>query len=177
MRLRALLPVFVIASIIVSSPSPATAQFDHLECYKIKDPHKFEATADLVPALTPPFPVATGCAIRVTGRKYCVPVDKQLSTSTAPSLEFPTVAAAGDYLCYRVKCPKATISDAEISDQFGTRTISKFRTTEICTPAVTGPPPPFTCTAQTPLMCAQGNCPSGTTCQLDTGTLACACLP
>jgi hypothetical protein len=177
MRFRALLPVFLVASTVAFGPSSAAAQFDHLECFKIKDPHKFEATADLVPGQTPPFPVASGCDIKVSGRKYCVPVDKQLSSSTAPGVEFPTTDVASDFVCYKMKCPRVEIPDTEITDQFGTRTVARFKTTEICAPAVTGLPPPFTCTAQTPLTCGQGNCPSGNTCQLDTGTLACACLP
>ena len=176
MRLRALLPAFAAVGVFVSVPLSASAQ-DHLECYRIKDPHKFVATADLTPAETPPFPVATGCDIRVTGRKYCVPVTKALTSSTAPEVEFPTTAVTSNFVCYKVKCPKVTISDTEISDQFGTRTVSRFKTSEICAPAVVGQPPPFTCGDQSPLMCGPGSCPSGTTCQLDTGTLACGCLP
>ena len=176
MHLRALIPALVAAGVVVSAV-PVFAQFDHLECYKIKDPSKFEATADLVPLVTPPWPAATGCDIKVSGRKYCVAVDKQLTASTAPAVEFPTAAVASDYLCYKAKCPKATIADAEVTDQFGTRTVSRFKTIEVCTPAVVGPPPPFTCADQLPLMCTPGSCPSGTTCQLDTGTLACGCLP
>jgi hypothetical protein len=174
---RALTVAAIALAIGAVAPMPAAAQFDHLECYKIKDSHKFEATADLVPALTPPFPVAAGCEIQVKGRQYCVAVDKQLTSSTAPSVEFPTTDVASDFLCYKVKCPKADISDTEVTDQFGTRTISRFKTIQICAPAVVGPPPPFTCTAQTPLTCGQGNCPAGNVCQLDTMTLACACVP
>jgi hypothetical protein len=120
--------------------TPVAAQpFDHLKCYKVKDPHKFEATADLVPRDDPPFAVEPGCRVKVTGKKLCVPVDKQLLATTAPVVEFPTAEASSDYLCYKVKCPKGAVPDLEVTDQFGTRTVSGLRAKEICTPAVKGP--------------------------------------
>jgi hypothetical protein len=173
-RISALLVALGVMSLAIATPV-AAQPFDHLKCYKVKDPHKFEATADLVPRDDPPFAVEPGCRVKVTGKKLCVPVDKQLLATTAPVVEFPTAEASSDYLCYKVKCPKGAVPDLEVTDQFGTRTVSGLRAKEICTPAVKGPPPPFTCTDQTLLTCAQGSCPAGQACGIS--GLACACAP
>jgi hypothetical protein len=66
----------------------ASAQtFDHLKCYKMKDPHNFTAVANLTPFQNPPFPVEPGCKIKVKGLEFCIPVTKTLvpGTSNAPS--------------------------------------------------------------------------------------------
>ena len=44
----------------------------------------------------------------------------------------------GDRICYDVKCPKVIIDDQEVTDQFGTRTLTKFKAKMVCTPAVKG---------------------------------------
>jgi hypothetical protein len=66
----------------------ASAQvYDHLECYKMQDPHNFSAAANLTPFQNPPFPIGVGCKIKVKGREFCIPVDKSLipGVGNAPS--------------------------------------------------------------------------------------------
>lgn len=158
------------------SPSPSGAQsFDHLKCYRIKDPGKFEATANLVPLEAPPFAVESGCTIKVRGTKLCVPVTKELQSTTAPSVQFPAPALQNDFICYKMKCPRTDVADLSVTDQFGTRTVSGFVAKEICAPAVQGTPPPFTCTAQTVATCGMGSCPQGQSCAANLMTLACEC--
>ena len=41
-------------------------------------------------------------------------------------------------VCYKMKCLHPDLGDAQITDHFGTRTVGKFKTTMLCTPAVTG---------------------------------------
>jgi hypothetical protein len=175
-RFRTISSTLVSLLLLLAVPAMCAAQAsDHLECFKIKDSAKFDATADLVPLDDPPFPVATGCRIKVRATKFCTPVEKQLQESSAPAVEFPTQALENGFLCYKMKCPKFASTDTAVTDQFGTRPVSKFVAREICAPAVVGDPPPFTCSDQNQLTCAQGSCPAGQACALNTSTLACEC--
>src|SRR5262249_61302300 len=42
----------------------------------------------------------------------------------------------GDRLCYKLKCEAPAPPDIEVTDQFGTRTVSGLRAKLLCTPAV-----------------------------------------
>ena len=159
----------------VSPPASSAQPFDHLKCYRVKDPHKFDAVANLVPLLNPPFTLDSGCKIKVRATKLCTPVEKELQSTTAPGVQFPSQELENNYLCYKVKCPKAAVADLEVTDQFGTRTLSKFTTREICSPTVLGAEPPFTCTDQNALTCGEGSCPPGQECALNLAGLACEC--
>jgi hypothetical protein len=127
---------FVLAAAVcvaVLAPALSHAQvgnpFDHLKCYKIKDPQaKLKYTADLVPLQKPPFNVEPGCVISVPAKLFCIPVEK---TNVQPS---PPGAVNGtnaqDYLLYKVKCPKVAGTvvikggmPLPVRDQFGARTI------------------------------------------------------
>jgi hypothetical protein len=43
----------------------AAAQFTHLECWNIQDPHNFSAAANLQPIQVPPFFASSCCKIAV----------------------------------------------------------------------------------------------------------------
>jgi hypothetical protein len=64
----------------------------------------------------------------------------------------PAPAAAGDYLCYKLICPKEDRPRPEdavgVEDQFGDRPVSRLRPARLCTPAVRVETPcgPTTCT-------------------------------
>jgi hypothetical protein len=47
-------------------------------------------------------------------------------------------AQPGDRICYKVKCPNHPTNQS-VTDQFGTRTLSKFKASLVCTPAFRGP--------------------------------------
>lgn len=142
--------VTMMGCVFLATAMPASVaiaqQNDHLQCYKIKDSTKFTALADLSTASQdPPFPLALGCKIAGKAKQFCVPVDKdnvQESTAPGPDPNY-FVASAGqflqnDFICYKVKCPKppVAISDTEVTDQFDTRVLTKFKTSMVCTPAV-----------------------------------------
>ena len=182
----------VFAGLVVSlSSTVASAQtFDHLKCYKMKDPHNFTAVANLTPFQNPPFPLEPGCRIKVRGTEFCIPVDKALGSSTAPSAPVVGQPLQNDYICYVMRCPKPAtpIPSVLVSDQFGSRTLQKFVARRICTPAIKGLPTTTTTTTTTTLPtnpCSldtagncNGTCPNtGDTCLYDPATGACGCGP
>lgn len=187
--------VFAALAVSLSLSTAASAQtFDHLKCYRMKDPHNFTAVANLTPFQNPPFPLEPGCKIKVKGLEFCIPVDKALvpGTSNAPSAPVVGQPLQNDYICYVIKCPNPTtpIPSVLVSDQFGSRTLQKFVARRICTPAIKGLPtttttsttttttlPTNPCTLNGAGTC-NGTCPNaGDTCLYNTATGACDCSP
>lgn len=120
---------------------------DHLECYKVKDSASFSATVDMRPLDSMPFVVDAGCTVKVRSRQVCFPVIKQIVTSTAPHRDISGQDLANALICYQVKCPSATPPQTlEMSDQFGTHTLTGFRVSTLCAPAILGAPPETTTT-------------------------------
>lgn len=141
--------------LLLGGPSAAQPDADHLACYKIKDPLKQQGLLDL---LSPQFGADQGCKIAKRALKFCVPVSKAVQSlvdlsakPVAPKdpIDVPSAPAAGDYLCYKVKCPKRDIPDVTATDQFGSRDISKLKILELCAPAIKGEVPTTTTTTST----------------------------
>jgi hypothetical protein len=144
----------------------AAAQTDHLKCYKIKDTLKVAGTADLD---SPQFGLDPGCKLGAA-KLFCVPatktnvsvVDKVTGTPIVP---LPVTGPdPGDRICYKVKC-QGTVADQEVTDQFGTRFVRKFKASLLCTPAVKGgvpttttAPPTTTTTTSTTTTTRPGVC-------------------
>ena len=164
--IRAVASVAAIAFVAtVAGVVPAAAALhDHLKCYKVKDPSAFAATVDLRPADSDVFDVDANCTVKVRSRELCFPVQKDFVSGTGPQLGVAGAELANAFLCYKVKCPPSVVPESiEMSDQFGTRTLSGLRTTTICAPAVRGTPPPTTTTtipAGTPRSCANATPPN-----------------
>lgn len=133
--------------------SPCEAQtFDHLKCYKIKDQRQFKSADVALQALQVQFGGLENCTIKGKAREFCVPADKNVTQIDGGSLQ--TVDGTDlsfDRLCYKLKCPKQTIAPEQVSDQFGTRTVEKFKVSVLCTPAIKGPAPTTTTTTLPPL--------------------------
>jgi hypothetical protein len=124
-------------------PSPVAAQADHLQCFKIKDTTtKTTYTATLTPS-DPNFPASTGCTIRVPARLLCVDVVK--SNVVPPPQVVPPGAPTHKFLCYKVKCAKASPT-ATVQDQFGTHNVTVKSTSLLCAPV---PVPTTTTTSST----------------------------
>jgi hypothetical protein len=138
-------------SVLLAVPNSVQAQpFDHLQCHKMKDPHKFDAVVDLEPLQVPVFLPAAGCKIKVKGKEFCVPTNKQVQSTDAPAEAVVGQEQTHDFICYKMKCPKAVISDTEVTDQFGTRMLTNLKPSgKICVPAVKGGPPPTVTTTTT----------------------------
>ncbi len=127
---------------------------DHLQCYRIRDPLRLEGLVDIS---SMQFGLEPGCEIS-TAVLFCVPADAENlevrderggdddeddsdsdSDGTASEITLLPLSARpapGDRICYRVKCPRSDPPAREVTDPFGTRTIRRFRTKMLCTPAV-----------------------------------------
>jgi hypothetical protein len=148
-------------------PAAANAQFDHLTCFKAKDSGKFKALVTL-DAVQNAFDPPAQCKVIGKAKLFCVPTDKTVDELTvgkdpATPLDVAGPVLSADTICYKVKCPTATIADDEVVDQFGARTLSKFKAQMICAPAhKTSPtcqlPDPPQCTLNDP--CSAGICSS-----------------
>ncbi len=112
-------------------------ELDHLMCYDVTDATEFNGTQ--VAIETEQFGSLGGCKIRRL-REFCVPATKEVLT-VGPGVEpvpFQGSPAAGDYLCYKIRCPAAPpVTDAQgVMDQFGNRQVEQFRVSRLCTPAM-----------------------------------------
>jgi hypothetical protein len=128
------------ALLVVITATSAYAQVnDHLKCYKIKDAIKLAGTADLD---TPQFGVDPGCTLS-KAKFFCVPGTKTNVTAIDKATNTPITPLAvsgpdpGDRICYKVKCPVIP-GDQTVTDQFGTRMVTKFKASYLCTPAFKG---------------------------------------
>ncbi len=139
------------------------AQFDHLKCYKIKDPVKLKGIVDLN---SPQFGLEAGCKIG-KAKLFCVPATKTVLQAEDKATGLPIVPLPvtgpnpGDRVCYKVKCPQPFPPDTAIADQFGIRTVTKFKPSIVCAPAykhapVCAPPDPPQCLFNDP--CSAGVC-------------------
>ncbi len=153
---------------------PCPGQFDHLKCYKIKDPLKLRGRVDL---FSPQFG-PEDCRIH-KAKLFCVPASKRVVNAFDDSQPIDPLAvfgppAPGDRICYQIKCRKPYPPDQLVTDQFGTRVIEELRPDLLCTPAYKGMPPPL-CGRQADGTCG-GDCPSPNDQCLDDG-INCRCLP
>ena len=169
----------VVAAVAVDAPS-AFAQADHLKCFKAKDSAKFNAGATLS-ALQTQFGIDESCQIKGKGKLFCVPVTKQVtafedkSKAGIPQVPITGQTLTDDRVCYKIKCPKSDIAPEVVTDQFGARSMGKFKAAFLCTPAIKGQPPSTTTTTTTtttmfppcgnPLYQeCDGTCPAGEWC-------------
>src|SRR5262245_57624763 len=145
-------PVRVLLVVVaLALAPPAVAQVpDHLKCYKVRDPLLVSGTVDLD---SPQFGVDPGCKIvRGIPPLFCVPARKTVveardRATGQPITPLPIAGPdPGDRLCYKIKCEVPAPPDTQVTDQFGTRTVSGFRAKLLCTPAVKGGPPMTTTT-------------------------------
>jgi len=138
--------LFAVLLVLFVAPTAQARADDHLKCYKIRDELKLKGIVDLDSSQ---FGLESGCKIG-KAKLFCVPVTKTVieaaDAKTGPISLLPVFGppAPGDRVCYKVKCPRppTPIPGQEISDQFGNRNVGSFKTSLLCTPAITGPPPP-----------------------------------
>jgi len=136
--------------VAVATARSAAAQVDdQLLCFKIKDPLKLSGIVDLELPPDVQALVGAGSCFVSTPRKYCVPVSAAVvaaenRASGEPIDLLPVHGPPGpdDRVCYKIKCATGADAGREASDRFGTRTLSRFRVSQLCTPAVAGTPPP-----------------------------------
>jgi len=121
-----------VASLILSTsvalPSLAGAQ-DHLECFKGKDfGAKAIYNADLQSLLAQHH-----CTIKLPAKLLCLKATKNNVTPPPPG--HPPGPVAGNFACYRVKCP-TTFASMGLHDQFGVRVMQVKKAQLLCAPAI-----------------------------------------
>jgi len=118
----------------------AAAVTDHLECYKIKDPAKLKGTVNLT---APQIGAASGCTVSGAAL-FCTAAAKTVVSATSNKVPLTPLPYLGppaetDRLCYKLKCPATALpTSQQATDQFGTRVLTSFKTSMLCTPAVEG---------------------------------------
>jgi hypothetical protein len=132
--------------------SNASAQpWTHLKCYKMKDTQTFHSANADIDTIEPSFGLQN-CRIKKKARQICIPATKDVTEITDGSdTPFPVATddLAFEQICYKITCPQETISPQTVSDQFGSRTVTKLKASTLCVPAVFGPPPTTSTTSTT----------------------------
>jgi hypothetical protein len=133
--------------VVLTVPVLGHAQVaDHLKCYAIKDSLR-ESGANPVKTYTADLnglAAEPGCVIKMPAKYACVETTKANVQPTPPGAE--SGAAAGHFLCYKLKCAKAALPAVTLGDQFGTRAVTARRAKLLCAPA--NPPTTSTTAAE-----------------------------
>ena len=126
----------VLALALTAAASGVQAQMlDHLKCHKMKDPQRLKATVDF-DALQTEFS-AQGCLVG-KAKFFCVPGTKRnVQPPEAVVFNVDGQELQNDFICYSAKCPD-TPPDTGVTDQFGSRTQTRYKSSLICTPAIKG---------------------------------------
>jgi len=135
----------LVAALAFVAPAGAQPVADHLKCYKVKDTQaKATYTADLGGLVAEP-----GCRIRVPGTLLCVETTKTNVTPTPPG-GADNSGPAGRFMCYKLKCPKATLAALQWHDQFGDRQVTPSKPKILCAPEILAATTTTTTTLPTP---------------------------
>lgn len=163
-------------------PLTARAQTnDHVTCFAVKDSApraKYQAT------LTTGAGSQT-CVVRTPAKFACVPTTKSNVTPTPPGGGPSSSSVSGAFLCYRVKCPKSSVSE-NANDQFGNRVILLKASRFLCAPADVAAPAPGLPTSTTTTLPGDntcrfsngectGSCGAGKRCGTAVGSASCEC--
>jgi hypothetical protein len=101
---------------------------DHLACYKIMDSYARATYTANVSGLVS----QAGCTIRLPAVMTCVPASKTNVTPAPPG--GGGVGRPNGFTCYKVKCPRTTLTPVTVSDQFGSRSVTPITTQLVCAP-------------------------------------------
>jgi hypothetical protein len=164
---------------------PAFAEtMDHLACYKAKDGARGRFTMVVTNA-----GVTQNCTAKLPAKMACI--ESSVSGVTpAPPGGGPAPTAAGNFLCYTVKCARPSPPAFEMGDDFGgSRSVDLRKAQLVCTEAsrgapVGGPSPrPSTTTTTLGGPChfddssrtCEGSCGGGGHCAATAASGACEC--
>jgi hypothetical protein len=148
----------LVAPLLLAVAAQAQPVADHLRCYKVKDAQpKASYTAD-VGGLA----AGSNCLIKVPGNLFCVEATKA-NVMPTPVGGVDNTGPAGRFLCYKLKCPKATVVPFQWHDQFGDRQLTPSASKLVCAPEIVATTTTTTTsTTTTTTLQAQG-----TSCSLD----------
>jgi hypothetical protein len=167
-------------------PSAALAQTENaLACYRVKDTGA-RGRASLTVSNAG---VAQTCTVKLPAVVGCL--QSALGNVTPPGPGGgPAATAAGDFLCYRLKCPKPVPPGVQMTDDLGGQRVVTFhRAHLVCLPAargaVVGPPggnatttttiPPGPCSFDQDSRTCVGSCGNGGHCSAVASGGACEC--
>jgi hypothetical protein len=121
-------------TISTETTTTTTTPDSHRKCYKIKDPAtKATYTLDLAAA---PEPAEVGCILRAPAKLLCLVSTKTNVTPPPSGGGPPTTTTGAKLLCYKIKCPKASLVPVPVEDQFGGRTVTPGAAKMLCVPAL-----------------------------------------
>jgi len=127
--------VLVLAALTALTSSAHAQMLDHLKCHKVKDPLKLKATADFT-ALQSQFS-GQNCQIGKP-KLFCIPATKSnVMPPAAVQFDVNGQQLENAFISYAAKCV-GTYPDTGVTDQFGSRTETKYVTSFICAPAMLG---------------------------------------
>jgi len=177
-------PKLAVLAVAVAFATAAFAQpaSDHLACYGVKDPvRKGPSTLTLTNA-----GVTQSCRIGSRAQLACLETVTS-NVVPAPPGGGPAPGNAGQFLCYKLVCPKPFPSAAEMADQFSGARVVTFKAAQfLCAPATRSTEPPGSTTTSTTLApgtCSfnsdnrrcEGTCGNGGHCTAVTSGGACEC--
>jgi hypothetical protein len=113
------------------------APYDHLECFKVKDPIKLKG---LLNVTSDAFGFDPECKVG-KAKLYCTSASKEVleAFNKKDPIEVLEITGPqeGDLICYKLKCAKRPRPDVSVADQFGGHRLSKLKPTMVCNPAAT----------------------------------------
>jgi hypothetical protein len=143
MRVSTLFTVAALLTLVAGSATASNGVYDHLKCYKIKDEVRLAGVVDMDGV---GISSETGCKIS-KAKLFCVASDKIVQSAEDKAtgnpialLPFSGALLPEGRICYKVSCPTPVtpLSDELVTDQFGSRTLTKFKVAMLCTPAIQG---------------------------------------
>jgi len=176
-----------VVALIVAVVAFATAAFaqpasDHLACYGVKDRvRKGPSTLTLMNAS-----VTQSCRIGSRAQLVCLETETSNVVPT-PRGGGPTPGNVGQFLCYKLFCPKPFPPAAEMTDEFGGTRVVRFSAAQfLCAPATRSTETTGSTTTSTtlaPSSCdfnsderrCEGTCGNGGHCSAITSGGACEC--
>ena len=116
------------AVIAVSLVSAASAQSDHLECFKVRDSERKARYTARLQNLAPPH----GCVVKLPAKLMCVPTAATELSPTPPGAA--PGRSTGAFLCYKIRCRSGAVAPLAVTDQFGRRIVKPRRSRLLCAP-------------------------------------------
>jgi hypothetical protein len=132
---RGIIVAGALACVLAVTVIPGGAQVpDHLKCQEVKDPSgKREFTADVGGLALEP-----GCVVKLPAKLLCEQATTANEQPPNPGTFAP--APAGQFLCYKAKCPRRPAAARFVRDRFGDHAVEAKATQLVCAPSVDAPP-------------------------------------
>jgi hypothetical protein len=128
-------PKLLCTPAVMGPPGPTADGLDDLACYRMRDPDNVSAVVNLDPDR---LGAATDCRLSQGGRYslFCTGASTDVrQVNVSPLLPIGGTRMDDDRICYSATCPRPFPADLEVSDRFGTRTLTRLVPRMLCGPA------------------------------------------